>query len=106
MREIDDAREALSRVENNLERYRWIIRNPRRARNLLSDCLNYHDANGSRMRRDDLAAIQFAKLIDEERAETRPIPVPPARQGWQCANPACDCYDTQRQKLHYGPKHA
>lgn len=64
MREIEEARAALDRVENNLERYRWILRNPRKASALLTGCLNMEPLGNPR---DDKAAIRFAQLIDQER---------------------------------------
>lgn len=39
MREIDEAREALDRVEKNLDRYRWILSNPIAARNALNKAI-------------------------------------------------------------------
>lgn len=58
MREIEQAREALDRVENNLERYRWILRNPVRAMTLLQSSLTA---------REDEMALDFVRRLDAER---------------------------------------
>lgn len=103
MREIEDAHEALNRVQRHVDRMRWIIQNPRLAEALIADAVRQYGDDNER-------GLAIIRKID---AVTHPLGVPlhreydsrfRAERGWQCDNPVCDCYDTQRQKLHCGPK--
>lgn len=61
MREIEEARAALDRVESNLERYRWIIQNPGLAHTLLGGALRGGTPS-------DKAALAFVKRLDQARS--------------------------------------
>ncbi len=57
MREIEDAREALDRVQRTVERWRWLIQNPAAAHELLGLALKYKE-------QPDKAALLFIELLD------------------------------------------
>lgn len=69
MREIEDARAALDRVENNLERYRWILRNPTRAMTLLQASLTHRE---DEMALDFVHRLDAARLFEAARNDAKP----------------------------------
>lgn len=69
MREIEDAHEALNRVDQQVQRMRWIIRNPRLALEILGTASGHND--------DDKMALEFLKRLDEYRL---PFGVPQHRE--------------------------